>query len=61
MMRTCPGGACERKTDCRRWLERNNLDHAETFRVAPYALARKDAPGRTQMEQRCEYFVERDT
>jgi hypothetical protein len=59
-LRTCPGGSCERKTDCRRWLERSQHPAGEVFRIAPYALVRKQEPGRVQLEQQCDYFMGRE-
>lgn len=58
----CGGGACQRKTDCRRWLERKT-EHAEKYPVPPYKHQRAIGPdGRPTNEtvQVCSEFLPRE-
>jgi hypothetical protein len=61
-MRVCGGGACERRTDCRRWLERNADPASERYPTPPYRHVRAiDETGRPLNEtvQVCEQFLDR--
>ena len=58
-LRTCGGGACERKNDCQRFRERREHPHGERYPVPPYRFVRTiDAEGRplAQTHQICEEF-----
>ena len=36
-LRTCPGGDCDLRTDCVRWITRHEHPHAEAFPIAPWS------------------------
>lgn len=47
ILRTCSGGACERKQDCARFRDRSLYPHGERYPTPPYRFVRAiDADGR---------------
>jgi hypothetical protein len=60
---TCGGGACTQKLDCRRFLERKSVEHAEKYPQPPYKHQRAiGADGRPLNEtvQVCSEFLPRE-
>lgn len=60
----CGGGKCQRKTDCRRFLERKVNEHATSYPVPPYReVPKTDETGRplAEKQQVCEYFMPRES
>ena len=62
VMRVCPGGGRDQRRDCVRWLRRAEAEHAETWPVAPWRMARViDAHGRPLgHEQTCDWLLTRE-
>jgi hypothetical protein len=60
-LRVCPGGDCERKTDCRRHLERKNSALSEVFPIAPFRQVLVAEVGVKRYEQVCDEFLMRET
>lgn len=64
-MRLCPGGRCELRESCKRWLPRaqyvDGAERAERFTVAPYTeiVERRFVDGRVHeiVAQRCEFLI----
>jgi len=60
-IRTCPGGQCERKTDCRRFLEHKWNEGGEKFNLAPYATVKVIEGWQTVEMQFCDEFLPRES
>ena len=60
-LRVCPGGECERKNDCRRYLERRDSALSEIFPVAPFRQVLVAEVGMKQYEQVCDEFLKRES
>lgn len=64
MICTCPGGDCNRKTDCRRFLEHKHNEWGEKFPLPRYRdVNRTDSTGRPlrETQQVCEKFLPRES